>query len=147
MPRYPKHINVIFVKKNKYMEIQTTKIVVNFFLMSCFSICSVYAQDQIKNIEQDQKFEQLLNIKRKINSSLAINDRYKIQIFSGSSENAKKILSDFRTEFRNIDATIVFDTPNYKVWVGNYKKRIEAEKTLILTKNKHKSAFIIKPNK
>ncbi len=100
------------------------------------------AQEQNTSLNQDPKFEQLLNEKRKINASLTVNDSYKIQIFSGGSENAKKTLNEFRHEFKNIDATIVFNTPNYKVWVGNFKTRIEAEKNLINIENQYeKCAF------
>ena len=99
------------------------------------------------SINQDPKFEQLLNEKRKINSSITINDRYKIQIFNGDSENSKKNLTDFKRENKNMDATIVFSTPQYKVWVGNFKTRIEAEKTLNDLKKKYPNAFLIKPNK
>ncbi len=98
-------------------------------------------------VSQDPKFEQLLNEKRKINSSITINDRYKIQIFNGDSENSKKTLMDFKKENKNLDATIVFSTPAYKVWVGNFKTRIEAEKNLELLKKKFPNAFLIKPNK
>jgi hypothetical protein len=98
-------------------------------------------------VSQDPKFEQLLNEKRKINSSITINDRYKIQIFNGDSENSKKTLMDFKKENKNMDATIVFSTPAYKVWVGNFKTRIEAEKNLELLKKKFPNAFLIKPNK
>jgi hypothetical protein len=41
--------------------------------------------------KQDSKFEQLLNEKRKINVSNAVNDYYKIQIFSGDSERKKHL--------------------------------------------------------
>ena len=99
------------------------------------------------SISQDPKFEQLLNEKRKINSSITVNDRYKIQIFNGDSENSKKNLTDFKRENKNMDATIVFSTPQYKVWVGNFKTRIEAEKTLNDLKKKYPNAFLIKPNK
>ena len=99
------------------------------------------------NVSQDPKFEQLLNEKRKINSSITINDRYKIQIFNGDTENSKKTLSDFKKENKNMDATIVFSTPLYKVWVGNFKTRIEAEKNLNDLKKKYPNAFLIKPNK
>jgi hypothetical protein len=99
------------------------------------------------SISQDPKFEQLLNEKRKINSSITINDRYKIQIFNGDTENSKKTLTDFKRENKNMDATIVFSTPLYKVWVGNFKTRIEAEKNLNDLKKKYPNAFLIKPNK
>jgi hypothetical protein len=89
----------------------------------------------------------IVNYKIKINSSITINDRYKIQIFNGDTENSKKTLTDFKRENKNLDATIVFSTPLYKVWVGNFKTRIEAEKTLTDLKKKYPNAFLIKPNK
>lgn len=106
-----------------------------------------FSQDSKVTVSQDAKFEQLLNEKRKINSSITINDRYKIQIFNGDSENSKKTLIDFKKDNKNIDATIVFSTPLYKVWVGNFKTRIEAEKNLETLKKKYPNAFLIKPNK
>ena len=106
-----------------------------------------FSQESKVAVSQDPKFEQLLNEKRKINSSITINDRYKIQIFNGDSENSKKTLMDFKKENKNLDATIVFSTPAYKVWVGNFKTRIEAEKNLELLKKKFPNAFLIKPNK
>ena len=106
-----------------------------------------YSQEAKVSVSQDPKFEQLLNEKRKINSSITINDRYKIQIFNGDTENSKKTLLDFKRENKNIDATIVFSTPLYKVWVGNFKTRIEAEKNLNDLKKKYPNSFLIKPNK
>ena len=110
-------------------------------------IPKLHAQDQNITVNQDTKFEQLLNEKRKINTSLTVNDSYKIQIFNGGSENAKKTLNDFRLEFKNIDATIVFNTPNYKVWVGNFKTRIEAEKNMAELKDRYKNMLLIKPSR
>ena len=120
-------------------------------ILSClFIVLSTYygnAQDQNVTVTQDPKFEQLLNEKRKINNSLTVNDSYKIQIYTGSSENAKKTLNEFRQEFSDIDATIIFNTPNYKVWVGNFKTRIEAEKTLSEINNRYKNVLLIKPSR
>lgn len=127
-------------------NIAVKKIVLAFIFVS-LSTCFVNAQEQNKNIEQDPKFEQLLNEKRKINNSLTVNDSYKIQIFTGSSENAKKTLNEFRQEFKEIDVTIVFNTPNYKVWVGNFRTRIEAEKTLADVKDRYKNVLLIKPSR
>ncbi|TRX22672.1 SPOR domain-containing protein [Flavobacterium franklandianum] len=120
-------------------------------IMSCIfigiSINYSNAQDQNVTVNQDPKFEQLLNEKRKINTSLTVNDSYKIQIFTGSSENAKKTLNEFRQEFTAIDATIIFNTPNYKVWVGSFRTRIEAEKTLADVKDRYKNVLLIKPSR
>ena len=119
-----------------------------FILLTlCMSTLNTRAQDATIVVKQDSKFEQLLNEKRKTNVSNAINERYKIQIFSGESEKAKNTLNEFRQEFRNIDGTIVFYTPNYKVWVGNFKTRIEAERNLIEIRKSYKNVHLIRPNK
>jgi hypothetical protein len=114
-------------------------------LLNCGN--TLKAQSQNLTLNQDPKFEQLLNEKRKINPNLPYNDRYKIQIFNGPSETAKKTLSEFKQEFKNIDGTIIFNTPNYKVWVGNFRNRMEAERNLIEIKKKYKTVFLIKPSK
>ncbi len=102
---------------------------------------------QKPEVKQDPKFEQLLKEKRKINSGIVTNTRYKIQIFNGNNELSKKALVDFKNEFKDYDATIIFNTPNYKVWVGNYKTRIEAERNLKIIIKKYPNALIIKPSK
>lgn len=118
-----------------------------YALTLCLTTSYINAQHQNITVSQDPKFEQLLNEKRKTNVSNATNDWYKIQIFSGESEKAKKTLNEFKQEFSNIDGTIVFNTPNYKVWVGNFKTRIEAERNLIDIRKKYKNVLLIKPNK
>lgn len=129
------------------MRILTLKKIILSSLLLSALMPKTWAQEQNTTVNQDPKFEQLLNEKRKINTSLTVNDSYKIQIYSGGSENAKKTLNDFKLEFKNIDATIVFNTPNYKVWVGNFRTRIEAEKTLAEIKDRYKNVLLIKPSK
>jgi hypothetical protein len=101
---------------------------------SAFWATDLSAQTGNITLMQDPKFEQLLNEKRKINASITINDRYKIQIFSGESENAKKALAEFRKNSLNYDGTIVFNTPVYKVWIGNFKTELKPNATLLSLK-------------
>jgi hypothetical protein len=118
------------------------------FLMSTFILIfiSIQAEAQIE-IEQDTKFEQLLKQKNKNSSSLISNDRYKIQIFSGDNENSRKALNDVKKNYSDFESTIVFHTPNYKVWVGNFKNKIEAERILAEIRTTYSNAFLIKPSK
>lgn len=129
------------------MRIIVPRKIVFPIILVCLSTFYVNAQDQNVSLTQDSKFEQLLNEKRKINSSIAINESYKIQIYNGGSENAKKTLNEFKQEFRDIDATIVFNTPNYKVWAGSFKTRIEAERNLDNIKDRYKNVLLIKPSR
>jgi hypothetical protein len=105
---------------------------------------SFYAQSV--TVEQDGKFEQLLNEKRKINSSIKVYDRFKIQIYKGGDEDCKNTYLEFKKNNPTYDVTIVFSTPEYKVWVGNYKSRIEATRNLEILKQTYPKALLIKPS-
>ena len=138
---------LLLLLNSHIMRILSIRKFVFYSILLSFSSCYIIAQNQNSDLSQDPKFEQLLNEKRKINPSLAVNDSYKIQIYNGGSENAKKTLNEFKQEFAAIDATIVFNTPNYKVWVGNFRTRIEAERNLADIKDRYKNVLLIKPSR
>ena len=108
---------------------------------------NIFSMKRLFLVQQDPKVEQLLAEKRKANAAITINDKYKIQIFFGSIEDSKKNLTQFKKEFKNMDGTIVFSNPSYKVWVGSYRSKIEAEKALMGIKKKFSAALLINPNK
>ena len=58
----------------------------------------IIAQDSKLVLNQDLRFEKLLNEKRKINSSIVNDQRYNIQIFNGDNETAKKTLTSFKKD-------------------------------------------------
>ncbi len=114
--------------------------------------CTLYtgtalAQTNSVSVVQDARFEELLAEKRRISASITVNDRYKIQIFYGDNDKARKTLQEFKREFKGQDGTIIFESPTYKVWVGSFRSRIEAEKGLAGLKKKYPYALIVKPNK
>jgi len=132
-------------KKQNIMNFRISKGTILSLTIIIFSGQKVIAQDNKIVLNQDLRFEKLLNEKRKINSSIVNDQRYNIQIFNGDNETAKKTLTSFKKDFKNFDATIVFNTPSYKVLAGNFKTRIEAERNLILIRKSYKNALIIKP--
>ncbi|MCL6460585.1 MAG: SPOR domain-containing protein [Flavobacterium micromati] len=128
----------------RFLAIYTTFL---YTLTLCFSSLTTSAQNQNTTVKQDSKFEQLLNEKRKVSILSDVKDKYQIQIFSGDSERAKNTLTKFRQEYTLLDGTIVFFTPNYKVWVGNFTTRIEAERNLIEIRKTYSNVNLIRPSK
>ena len=120
---------------------------VTFSIAGLLSTQNIFSQTKKSNIEQDEKIEKLLLEKRKNNSAISINDKFKIQIFFGTIEESKKSLISFKKDFSQTDGTIVFSNPSYKVWVGSFKSKIEAEKALLTIKKKYTTSVIIEPNK
>lgn len=118
-----------------------------FFVLTALFTVNSFGQTNKITVSQDQKFEQLLNEKRKINPSIVANEGYKVQIFSGDSENSRRELQKFKIEFNYLDATIIFNTPTYKVWVGNFKSKIDAQRNLLEIQKRYPNSIIIKPSK
>jgi hypothetical protein len=129
------------------MRILNIRTGIGALILLAFSGAGNSAFSQNVTIVQDSRFEQLLNEKRRINPSITVNDRFKIQVAYGDNDKTRKALSDFRRDFKNIDATIVFESPTYKVWAGNFGSRIEAERNLVEIRKKYPYALLIKPNK
>jgi hypothetical protein len=129
------------------MKISLTKITLAGVFVFILNNNNLWAQNTGVSVNQDPKFEQLLEEKRKINSSITANDRYKIQIFYGDIQNARKVLADFQKNFPSLDATIIFSSPNYKVQVGNFKTKIEADRNHQEILTKYPDALVVKPSR
>ena len=113
-------------------------------LFSFFFTSLVYAQEGQVEVNQDDEIETLLRLKKEVNKTKV---NYRIQIFNGNRGDALKAREDFRKSFSDWSTFMRFETPNYKIWVGNFKTRLDADRALLRIKRQFKSAFIFKPKK
>ena len=115
------------------------------FLFTILFSCGLIAQEGTVTINQDQEIGALLEIKKDIEIS---SNRYKIQIYSGASRgSAESARSKFSGSYSNWSSSIEYETPNYKIWVGNFRNRLEADRALIRIKKTFINAFIFEPKK
>ncbi|MGS2741500.1 SPOR domain-containing protein [Sinomicrobium sp. M5D2P17] len=113
-----------------------------FFLL--LAITGTHAQEGKINIQQDVKVEKLLTAKTELNKDDSATDRYRIQIYNGSLEGATKEKSKFENAF-SFNCDITFKTPTYRVYVGKFRTKLEADRYLMEVKKEYPSAFIITP--
>ncbi len=70
---------------------------------------------------------------------------YQIRIYSGSGqrakENAEKARSLFLSKYENIGAYLVYDTPDYKVYVGDCRTPSDVLKLILRVKVEFPNAF------
>jgi len=102
-----------------------------------------FTQEGVVTIDQDNDIEKLLEFKKDIRTV----DIYKIEIYKGRRVNAENEKTKFLNSFGQWSIKMVYETPNYKIWVGNFTSRLEADKALIKIKKKYMNAFIFKPKK
>ena len=119
---------------------------ISILVFSCFTLATTHCPAQQGNviINQDQKISQLLNLKKEMNSNEA---HYKIQIYNGNRADAYKTQTEFKSFFGDWQSEIKYESPNFKVWVGNFRTRLEADRAIKRIKKKFPSAFPFKPKK
>ncbi|GGE24429.1 sporulation protein [Psychroflexus planctonicus] len=103
------------------------------------------AQD-VQNTNQDQQLRELIKIKKELTNSDKLKEFYKIQLYSGNLNDAEDVKKEFDDEFE-ISSTIKYETPNYKVWIGNFRTRLEADRAMLQISEVFESAFIIRPGR
>ena len=119
----------------------TTKI--NILSVILFlSFFSGFSQKGEVQINKSIKLEKIISLKKELNKKI---QNLKIQIYNGNRDQAEMIKEEYMKLFDDSTATLIYETPNYKVWVGNFFTRIEADKSLLKIRKKFKSAFIFRP--
>ncbi|WP_203256422.1 SPOR domain-containing protein [Hyunsoonleella ulvae] len=112
-----------------------------------FSFFIGNAQEGHVTINQDKRITDLLELKKEMNKDETSPKRYKIQIYSGNRNGAKNAQNDFAEAFGDWRPVMHYEPPNFKVWVGNFTTRMEADRALKRVKRKFPAAFIFKPKK
>ena len=105
------------------------------------------AQEGHVNIQQDELIPLLLEQKKQMGEDGVLGDRYRIQLFSGDNGQASKVIKEYRSLFPEWSSTIVYETPNYKVWIGNFRNSLEADRALLEVKKSFPAAFIFRPER
>ena len=116
--------------------------IIIFFMIISISSTALFGQNGNIKINQSSKLDSIIKLKKELNSKI---QNLRIQIYSGDRENAEQIIQEFIEIYNDTTADIIYETPNYKVWVGNYYTQLEADKRLIEIRKKFRSAFIFRP--
>ena len=106
-----------------------------------------FAQEGRVQINQDTILPRLLQIKTDMSKESRIGDRYKIQIYSGDVNEATSKIKEYRSLFTKWPANVEYETPNYKVWVGNFRNSVEADRALEEIKQAFPAAFRFRPER
>lgn len=105
------------------------------------------AQTGQVNIQQDKNIPHLLEMKSDLTKNGKLGERYKIQLYYGDNNSASDVIKKFRSLYSEWPSQIIYETPNYKVWIGNFRNRLEADRALMKVKMEFPSAFIPKPQR
>ncbi len=118
-----------------------------FFVYWLFFNCStILGQSKNLDIEIDEELKKLLSLKILVNKKSYEKNYYAIQLYNGNYTRANEVLLEFKEKFPEWESNLTFETPNYKVRVGNFKDLLNASKELDYIRKLYPSAFLLRPN-
>lgn len=120
-------------------------------------VCILLCLAPLKTLSQDtgrvvvsasEKISRLVEKHKEISKLHPETDGFRVQIYFDSGHNSKskafEVYKNFIAKYPETDAYITFQEPNYKVRVGDFRTRMEAEGFLQQVLADFPSAFVIK---
>jgi len=115
--------------------------------LSFLILCQVNAFGQAKEgtvrIESSAHIDEMLAQKKDYNKTVETLEGYKIQIYYGSEKKCYEVKDEFSSLFPNIATSIIFSTPQWKLQIGNYRTRLEADHAMINIKKEYPAAIVL----
>jgi septal ring-binding cell division protein DamX len=99
---------------------------------------SISAQN---NTNSSTQIKNLIAKKRAFNGKFGYG--FRVQIFYGDETKARGIQNKFKVNFPNVYTKLDYEQPYWKVQVGNYKTRLEADKAMVSFSEKFSGLIII----
>jgi len=97
-------------------------------------------------ITQDQRLQTIINNHIAANKQRPLNG-YRVQIYFGSGAKAKvqaeSIKKNFLTDFPEMEAYLEYDAPYFKVNVGNFRTKADAERFKNTVELDYEKLFVI----
>ena len=115
--------------------------------LSFLTLCQLTAIGQTKEgtvrIESSAHIDEMVAQKKDYNKTVETLQGYKIQIYYGSEKECYEVKDEFSSLFPNIATSIIFSTPQWKLQIGNYRTRLEADHAMVNIKKEYPAAIVL----
>jgi len=120
------------------------------FLIFCFHCGFCQPTGKIEIITSDGRIKTLIEKHIAFNENKGSIKGFRVQIFFDSGNNSKSravtAMNDFTLKHPETKAYLMFQEPNYKVRVGDYRSRMDAQYFLHKITEEYPDAFVVKDN-
>ena len=113
--------------------------------------CFVYGQEAAPmdstdhgyvNLNADYRLNELMSRFKEINEGKQIQG-FRVQLYSGDRKGAFDLKANFIKQFPELPCNVVYESPDFKVQIGNYRTQMEAECGLQDIRPVFKAAFVV----
>lgn len=116
-----------------------------FSILLTFSTEISFGQQAMVTVNQDSNIPKLLTLKKELEKDNKLGEGFTIQLYYGELSKANAVLNKYNANYSAWPASLEYETPNYKIWAGDFGSRLEADRALLEIKEKFPEAFILQP--
>lgn len=110
------------------------------FLLVFLGTSALFAQSQ-SSYKNTQAIAKLIEKKRSYNKTHK--EGFRIQLYNGLEKRAKSTRYRFQVEFPGTATYLAYDAPEWKIQVGHYKTRLDADRALNEIREKFDGAIVV----
>lgn len=122
-------------------------LIISIFIIISFYIKAQSGDDKKVVIHQSPAIGKLVVKHIEINKNFNKSDGYRVQIFSisgaNSSDRANLMKAEFISKYPDAEVHIVYKAPSYKVRLGDFRQKLDAEKYMKSIKSDYPFAFVV----
>ena len=105
---------------------------------------TVYLADSSVVVTQDARLDDLVKRQKNANQLKPSMPGYRIQIYFGSVRpKASEVKLAFEEKHKDVEAYLTYQQPNFKVRVGDFRTRLDAQKFLKSLEGEFTTMFIV----
>ncbi|WOC40871.1 SPOR domain-containing protein [Polaribacter sp. HL-MS24] len=112
-----------------------------FISLAFMVVLGSYTSHAQSQTTDSDKIKRFITKKRDYNKRKGFG--YRIQLYNGSEDLSKAIRTQFQEEFPTIETHLIYNAPEWKIQVGNYKTTLEADKAMVEINLKFSGAIVI----
>ena len=117
-----------------------------FFVITCLLSISCVAQSGYLILNKDSRIDNLIMKQRQIHVNDSTIDGFRVQIFMELGNDALRHTDSVKTRFAEkypeVPIYLVFGQPYYRLRIGDFRTRLEAENMYQQVKKEYKNAFV-----
>src|SRR5665647_3705197 len=123
------------------------KLILSLLFLSRSGVALSQNVDDYSFVNKDPRLDRLVEKHRQYNQANPGVDGFRVQIFFDSGNNSKKAAQTAREKFMeaypDVTAYLTFKTPYYRVRIGNFRTKLEADGFLFQLATVYPNAFTV----
>jgi len=122
-------------------------LILTLLFLSLSGIALSQKVDNLSYVNRDPRMDQLIEKHRQYNQANPGVDGFRVQVFFDSGNNSKRAAQTAREKFMEgypeVGAYLTFNSPYYRVRVGDFRTKLEAEGFLFQLATAYPNAFTV----